>query len=215
MCNRYVPPSEAEIKRFWHIGARNQPRWAAEIFPRALGPFIRPDPLGNYQLTVGQWGLIPFFAKSASLPYSTNNARFEEITRKASYKHPWANGQRCLIPAMSFDEPCWETGRNIWWRFKRKDGNPWALAGLWNDWTDRDTGEIVSSYTLLTINADSHPIMSRMHKPDPTLPADQQDKRSVIAIEPHDWAQWLSGTHDDAAALVHPPNAELIENGNA
>lgn len=36
---------------------------------------------------------------------------------------------------------------------------------------------------MLTVNADDHPIMSRMHKPDPKLPPDQQDKRSVVAIE--------------------------------
>lgn len=36
---------------------------------------------------------------------------------------------------------------------------------------------------MLTINADSHPLMRRMHKPDPKLPADQQDKRSVVPIE--------------------------------
>ncbi|KWT68576.1 protein of unknown function DUF159 [Comamonas testosteroni] len=40
---------------------------------------------------------------------------------------------------------------------------------------------------------DSHPLMSRMHKPDPKLPADQQDKRSVIPIEVQDIDQWLAG----------------------
>ena len=106
---------------------------------------------------------------------------------------------------MSFDEPCWETGKNVWWRFRRKDGAPWGLAGLWNAWTDKETGEIVESYTMLTINADDHPIMSRMHKPDPKLPADQQDKRSVVAIEFADIETWLRGTSEDAAKLVAPP----------
>ena len=79
---------------------------------------------------------------------------------------------------MSFDEPNWETGKNVWWRFRRADGAPWGLAGLWNTWTDKATGEIVESYTMLTLNADAHPLMSRMHKPDPKLGPDQQDKRS-------------------------------------
>lgn len=47
---------------------------------------------------------------------------------------------------------------------------------------------------MLTINADSHPLISRMHKPDPRLPVDQQDKRSVIPIEMQDVDQWLAGT---------------------
>ena len=207
MCNRYISPAQADIERYWHIGRSNPWRGEVEIFPRALGPFIRPiaGESGATELVVGQWGLIPWFAKTAKLNYSTNNARFEELTAKASYKLPWQRGQRCIIPAVSFDEPCWETGKNVWWRFRRKDGAPWGLAGLWNAWTDKETGEIVESYTMLTINADDHPIMSRMHKPDPKLPADQQDKRSVVAIEFADIETWLRGTSEDAAKLVAPP----------
>ena len=51
---------------------------------------------------------------------------------------------------------------------------------------------IHESYTMLTINADRHPLMSRMHKPDPEPPADHQDKRSVIPIEPEDWDERLA-----------------------
>lgn len=40
MCNRYVPPSLADVERFWHIGARNQRDWLPSgIYPRAQGPF--------------------------------------------------------------------------------------------------------------------------------------------------------------------------------
>ena len=67
----------------------------------------------------------------------TNNARSEELAAKATYQQPWAKGQRCIIPARSFDEPCWETGKNVWWRFRRSDGALWGLAGLWNTWTDQ------------------------------------------------------------------------------
>lgn len=212
MCNRYVSPEEAEIERFWHIGRHNQPRWADEIFPRAMGSFVR-NAAGTpeRQLVVGQWGLIPWFAETAKLTYSTNNARFEGIAAKASYKQSWLHGKRCIIPAWSFDEPCWETGRNVWWSFRRTDGTPWGLAGLWNDWPDKKTGEVISSYTMLTINADDHPLMSRMHRPDPKLPADRQDKRSVVAIEFGDVDKWLTGTVDDATELVRAPSLELIE----
>lgn len=147
-------------------------------------------------------GLIPWFAKERVLKYSTNNARSEELASKASFKEPWKRGQRCIIPAWSFDEPNWETGKNVWWRFRRADGTPWALAGLWNRWKDPGTGKLVESYTVLTTNADSHPLMSRMHKPDPKLPADQQDKRSVIPIEMADIDQWLAGTVDEAQQLL-------------
>lgn len=81
-------------------------------------------------------------------------------------------------------------------------GLPWALAGLWITWVDRATGEMHESYTMLTINADAHPLMRRMHKLDPKLPADRQDKRSVIPIEMVDVDQWLVGTVKEASALV-------------
>jgi putative SOS response-associated peptidase YedK len=45
------------------------------------------------------------------------------------------------IPAILFFEPNWESGKNEWWTFKRTDGQPWALAGLWNTWIDKDSGE--------------------------------------------------------------------------
>lgn len=197
------------MERFWRL--RPGQVWRqTEIFPRLPGPFIRPGADGR-ELVIGRWALIPWFAETPVLKYATNNARFEEITRKASFKRAWADGRRCIIPAWSFDEPNWETGRNIWWRFRRRDGTPWGLAGLWSRWTDRATGEIHESYTMLTVNADAHPLMARMHKPDPNFGPHEQDKRSVVAIEADDVDRWLDGTLDEARALVRPPAVELID----
>ena len=63
---------------------------------------------------------------------------------------------------------------------------------------------------MLTVNADDHPIMRRMHKPDLKLPADQQDKRSVIAIEPDDVDLWLTGTIEQVRPLLSPPDPESL-----
>ncbi|WP_353506438.1 SOS response-associated peptidase family protein [Variovorax sp. J31P207] len=144
---------------------------------------------------------------------STNNARSEELAAKATFKDPWKRGQRCIIPAASFDEPNWESGKNQWWQFRRADGDPWGLAGLWSTWTDKATGEVHESYTMLTLNADHHPLMNRMHKPDPKLPPDQQDKRSVIAIERGDVDQWLAGTMDEARQLMRLTPVEVFDAG--
>ena len=211
MCNRYIPPDEETIERFWKIDRRNQPLiWNGEIFPRSQGPFIRATKSGQLELVVGQWGLIPHFAKSPKLSFSTNNARAEEVSQKASYRDPWRHGQRCIIPAWSFDEPCWETGKNVWWRFRRADGEPWGLAGLWNTWVDKSTGEMVDSYTMFTLNADHHPLMNRMHKPDPAYGPDDQDKRSVVPIERPLIEQWLHGTNEEAFALMALPGEESL-----
>ena len=199
------------MERFWSL--RPGQAWPGKsVFPRSPGPFIRAEggDADAKSLVVGRWGLIPWFAKSASLPYSTNNARFEELTEKASYKQPWARGQRCIIPAVAFDEPCWESGKNLWWTFRRADGDLWGLAGLWNTWVDKGSGEIHESYTMLTLNADAHPLMRRMHKPDPKYGPNEQDKRSVVAIERQDVDQWLVGNLDDAAALVKLTPPELF-----
>lgn len=211
MCTRYISPDQAAIERAWHIGRHNQGQWARDLFPRAQGPFLRLDASGSLALIVGTWGLIPYWSETPVLKYATVNCRSEEAAAKPAFRDAWRHSQRCIIPAMSFDEPCWETGKNVWWRFKRADGEPWGLAGLWNTWVDRTTGEVVESYTMLTVNADGHPIMSRMHKPDPKLPSDQQDKRSVVAVEREDVMRWLNGGTRDIAALLNPPDPKLIE----
>ena len=127
-----------------------------------------------------QWGPNPVLRRVAQAEISTVNARSETIATSPVFK---AHG-RSLIPAASFDEPNRETGRNVWWRFRRADGAPWALAGLWNAWKDPATGEYVESYSMLTVNADGHPLMGRMHRPDPKRPPEKQDKRSVVVVEP-------------------------------
>lgn len=92
---------------------------------------------------------------------------------------------------------------------------PWPLAGLWSEWKDPQTGETVLSYTMLTQNCDGHPVLGLMHMPEPTLPPDRQDKRTVVPLEPQDWQQWLTGTADEALRLVAPPRNELISHGPA
>lgn len=215
MCTRYISPDQAAIERAWEIGRHNQYRWARDLFPRAQGPFLRLGEEQGLNLVVGTWGLIPYWSKTPILKYATVNCRSEEAADKPSFRDAWRRSQRCIIPAQSFDEPCWESGKNVWWRFHRVDGQPWSLAGLWNTWIDQHSGEIIESYTMLTVNADTHPLMKRMHKPDPKLPPDQQDKRSVVAIESRDVERWLRGDLGEVRDLLVPPDPTLIQAGPA
>lgn len=66
---------------------------------------------------------------------------------------------------------------------------------------------------MLTINADAHPIMRRMHKPDPRLPANRQDKRSVIPIERADEDAWLRGSVVAAQQLLKMAPVEVFDAG--
>ena len=226
MCTRYISPEQGAIERAWHIGRDNSEAWlrqvfGVELFPRQTGPFLRRsrgDVEGfSLELVTGRWGLIPPFAVSPDVKFATYNARSEEMASKASFRDAWARGQRCIIPATAFFEPNWETGRNVWWRFQRADGEPWGLAGLWHRWVDRRSGEAHESYTMLTLQANGHPLMGRMHKPevDPAtrqpLPPDLQDKRSVIPIERGDVGQWLAGTVAEAQALLRVPQMDLFD----
>ncbi len=118
MCNRCVSPTEADIESFWHICRANQPCWwreqPVELFPRAQGPFIRReiDDAGySREGASGRWGLV---AGEWSLKYAMNNARSGELASKASFKGPWAKGQRCIIPAVTFDE---------------RNGSQWRING--------------------------------------------------------------------------------------
>jgi putative SOS response-associated peptidase YedK len=219
MCNRYRPVSVTVVRDVFGFTLLEQPQplYATDgIGPWQAGPFIRAG-----SAAVGQWGLIPWFSKTrrptgrAGRPISTNNCRIETVASAPSFKDPWQRGQRCLIPALDYDEPYWGSGRNVWWRFARGDGAPWALAGLWTEWTDPASGEPVASYTMLTQNCDTHPLLNRMHKPDPSLPPDAQDKRTVIAIERADWDTWLHGSIEQALALVKLPDEALFVHGPA
>lgn len=204
MCTRYISPDDAAVERAWHIG-RHNPWRGAEVYPQRQGIFIRAardSTAPQRETVVGQFGLIPWFAKSPKLTYSTCNARSEELAQKATFKDSWKHGKRCIVPAVAFYEPCWETGKNVWWSFRRADGELWGLAGLWNTWTDKATGELVESFTMLTLNADDHPLMNRMHRPDPKRPPNMQDKRSVIPVAFEDVDRWLFGTQEEAVGLV-------------
>ena len=182
--------------------------------PRDDGPFVTKD-----RLLVGQWGMIrpgapdrvqrtPDKDGKIGAPMSTNNARVERIATAPTYRTAWKNGDRCLIPAITFDEPYWGTGKNIWWRFARKDGDPWAIAGLWSEWKDYVTGEVVPNYTMITMNADAHPLFKLMHRPE-------KEKRTVVPLERVDWDMWLNGSNDDAMSLIQLPSPHLFKRGAA
>ena len=79
-------------------------------------------------------------------------------------------------------EPCYETGKAVRWRVGTADGKPFAIAGLWRAWNGPDG--CARSFTMLTANADHHPLMRRFHKPG-------DEKRSVVVLPPSQYEEWL------------------------
>jgi putative SOS response-associated peptidase YedK len=71
-----------------------------------------------------------------------------------------------------------------------------AIASIWDTWTEPESGEVIASFSMLTINADSHPVMSRLHKPD-------DEKRTVVPLKPALFQDWLNATPETAKDLLN------------
>jgi putative SOS response-associated peptidase YedK len=221
MCNLYHMTPKGEIARYFRARLRNaDPLERLTVGPFQAGVFIRAAAAEELEAVDGQWGMIrpgapARWETAGKRPRLTNNSRSETAASRPTFRQAWARGQRCLIPAMWYQEPNWETGRNVWWQLRRQDGEPWAIAGLWSEWTDRETGEVVPNYTMLTINCDDHPMLRRLHRPDPALPADAQDKRAVVHVPPEHWGSWLRGDEAAARALLRAAPQEDFDKADA
>ena len=106
-------------------------------------------------------------------------------------EHREQRGKLCIIPAEVLFEPCYETGKSVRWAIRRADGKPMGIAGLWERKAD-EAGELHWSMTMLTINADGHPLMQRFHKPG-------DEKRSVVILPDEAWGDWLRAKSESAA----------------
>ena len=116
----------------------------------------------------------------------TTNARSETVGEKRSFSGPWKKGQLCLVPAASFYEPFYEAGqpKSVRWRIWLKDEPEFAIAGLWRAWPG-EAGAEVFSFTMLTINSDTHPLMNRFHAPG-------KEKRMIVIVPRAEWDDWLT-----------------------
>jgi putative SOS response-associated peptidase YedK len=156
------------------------------------------------ELVAGQFGLVPRWVKSASDAKlrSTKlvNARSETVTTSNNFRDAWLAGQRCIVPMMAFMEDDWRSGKAVPTRIARVDGKPMGVAGLWESWTGAD-GEVIVSYTLLTVNANSHALMSRYQQPG-------NEKRMLAILNEGAADAWLSARPEKAREFMraYPAN---------
>lgn len=169
--------------------------WREEAYPTYPAPFIYLDD-GKPRCELAQFGLVPHWAADKKkFGLHTYNARSETVHEKPSYRSAWKERRFGLVLVESFYEPNWETGKAVRWRIKRSDGSPAALASIWERFVDRETGEIIFSFSMLTINADSHEVMKHFHKPE-------DEKRSVVVLNESEYQPWLHANHEQARAML-------------
>lgn len=151
----------------------------------------------------GQFGLVPPWVKSASdgkLRATKQVAsRSETATTSNITRHAWLAGQRCVVPVMAFFEDDWRSGKAVPTRIARVDGKPMGLAGLWERW-EKD-GEVIESYTLLTINANSHALMHRYQRQG-------AEKRMPVVLNEGAYEAWLNARPEKAREFLraYPAN---------
>lgn len=121
---------------------------------------------------------------------------------KPSYRDAWRLGRRCIIPAEAFYEPDWRSGRAVPTRISRADGQPMGIAGIWTGWKAPD-GRVVRSMSMLTVNADQHPLMKNFHRPE-------DEKRMVVILNEEDFDAWLDPTHTAPEQMLKCLDAALL-----
>lgn len=199
MCGRYwlVTPLDALTSRFRLAGERVPlaPRWNAA--PGQDLPVIRAGPGGGRVLEPMRWGLVPSWAASPADAGRPINARAETAATKPSFQEPMRRS-RALVPGDGFFE--WKKGDRGREPFaiRLKSREPFAFAGLWDEWRPRQ-GPAIRSFAILTTRPNA-------------LVAELHDRMPVI-LTPAGEDVWLDpGSRPaDLSKLFEPADAALFE----
>lgn len=203
MCSNYRPPSARKLARFG-VAAPDHYATAGDAYPGSAGPMVlRATPGAALSCVLGSFGMLPIWSKDRAFAKRTYNARVETVAEKPSFREAWRGRRLCIVPAEAIYEPNYETGKAVWWRIQRADGEPMALAGLWErkQWHD---GGPTWSFTMLTVSAKAHPVMRRFHKPG-------DEKRTVVVLDGGAIDEWLDArAEEDLRRLLVPCAPDLL-----
>lgn len=161
-----------------------EPRY--NIAPTQMVAAVRVEPHTlRRRLHMLRWGLIPSWAKDASIGPKLINGRAESAAEKPAFRAAFKY-RRCLIPADGFYEWKSEKRKKQPYFVQMADGKLFAFAGLWERWKNRE-GEEVESCTILT--TDANELVSPIH-----------DRMPVI-LSPADYSEWLDAKIKDPKRL--------------
>jgi putative SOS response-associated peptidase YedK len=167
------------------------------VRPGQLNPVIATHSPNKISRMV--WGLIPHFAKDEHYKYKTINAKAETVAELPTFRQPLRD-KRCLIPATGFYEPDkinYEKPPFPWHYFHLKDQALFAFAGLYDIWTDKETGKEIYSYTLIT--TEPNEVVGKIHG------------RMPVILQKEDEKEWLNPDITEPALLLpllkqYPPD---------
>lgn len=130
-----------------------------------------------------QWGLIPHWVKTTAeaqkIRAQTLNAKSETLFEKPAFR-TYVLHNRCLVLSDGFFE---------WMDYKKKkyphfvhlkNNELFAFAGLYSHWTDKETGELFRTFTIIT--TDANPLMAKIHN---------TKKRMPVILPQDQWSTWL------------------------
>jgi len=193
MCGRFAfySPSEAAVALFGvSTSIAIEPRY--NIAPTQYIAAIRDDEDKQRELVMLRWGLVPFWAKDASIGNRMINARAETVAEKPAYRAAYRH-RRCVILADGFYEWRREGDIKTPYFISLASGEPFALAGLWENWKDKESGESLQTTTLITTAAND--FMTPLHH------------RMPVILGSDSAGEWITGSNDllDDVVAITPP----------
>ena len=197
MCGRYNLITDAHaLIDFFELSEGLAFSARYNIAPSQSVPAIRQHD-GERRLAQLRWGLIPFWAKTAKIGYSTINARAETLAEKPAFRAAFRQ-RRCLIPATGFYEWQAQPGGKQPYHITVGDGELFAFAGLWERWQS-EASQVVESCSIIVTQANEK--IAAVHQ------------RMPVILDPGDYDTWLDATRCDKnrlKALLRPYPAQRM-----
>lgn len=209
MCTNYEAARREYFLKHYGILPPDDP-WRQDVYRDDAAPIIRRGGDGAREALLAGFGMVPKKRIPSNVrDYDTMNARSETVGTKRTFARSWKDCQFCLVPAEciyeprypalpAYGTPNYETelrkatrATSERWGIHLASGEPFAVAGLWRAWEDEPDGSTSHTFTMLTVNADKHPMLSQFHRhlASGNIP---NEKRSVVILLPEQYDDWLT-----------------------